>query len=132
MTIGCWVLLAIGIIAIVVAIAIACYFFYDGEPGIGIAAIVIGIIVGAAMIVGPIIYSNTEAGKRALKDQKSNFGEGIQRTIRVYDVDGELVEEYKGKFDVETDNANYILFDDENGKRHIIYQGVSTVLIDED
>jgi hypothetical protein len=37
-------------------------------------------------------------------------------------------------FDVETgndDNATYILFDDDNGKRHIIYYTTGTICIDE-
>ena len=96
-----------------------------------ITAFVAGILLGAALIIGPIIYSNTEAGKRALKDQKSNFGDGIERTIKVVDISGDVIQEYSGKFDVETDNDRYILFDDQDGKRHIIYFGTSTIIIDE-
>ena len=49
----------------------------------------------------------------------------------VYDVNGKLIEKYEGKFDVETDHDNYILFDDEEGRRHIIFYKTGTVIVDE-
>ena len=73
---------------------------------------------------------NTEAGARALKDQQSNFNAGIERVVKVYDVNGELIEQYEGRFDVET-TSSYVLFDDENNKRHMIYYTTGTIIIDE-
>lgn len=75
-------------------------------------------------------FQNTESGKRALKTQESNFNKGIERKVSVYDVEGDLIHEYKGKFDLEYDDDR-ILFDDENGLRHIIYYPTGTVIIDE-
>jgi hypothetical protein len=49
----------------------------------------------------------------------------------VYAYDGTLVEEYTGKFDIETDHSTYILWDDEMGKRHIIYFTNFNIVIDE-
>lgn len=69
--------------------------------------------------------------KRLVKDLTSNVSGGIPRHVKVYDINGELIEEYKGTFDIETTNNNYILFDDENGLRHIIYFTTGTVIIDE-
>ena len=37
------------------------------------------------------------------KDQQSNLSGGIDRTVSVYDVNGQLIKEYSGKFDIETD-----------------------------
>ena len=54
----------------------------------------------------------------------------MPRTIEVYSPDGNLLQKYDGKIDVET-NPSYIVFEDEDGKRHIIYPGASTILIDE-
>jgi hypothetical protein len=51
--------------------------------------------------------------------------------VKVYDIDGELLAEYTGKFDIETDHSTYILWDDEMGKRHIIYFTTATIIIDE-
>lgn len=72
----------------------------------------------------------TESGKRAIKDTKSNLSGGIERIVTVYDIYGEPIKEYSGKFDIEYD-SDRIKFDDENGKRHIIYYTTGTVIIDE-
>ena len=131
MTIGCWVLLIVGIIIAIGGIAVALYYAHDEDFAVAITVFLVTLVVGAACIIGPIVYSNTEEGKRALKDQQSNFGNEIERTIKVIDIYGDVIQEYSGKFDVETNNDRYILFDDENGKRHIIYFGTSTIIIDE-
>lgn len=131
-TIGGWVLIVIGIICGIAGIGLAIYFASDGEPGAATVAAIIGLLVAAALIISTIVYSNTEAGKRAYKDQESNFSSGITRTVTVYDINGNIIEQYSGKFDVETDNNGYILFDDENGKRHIIYFTTGTIIIDEE
>ena len=69
--------------------------------------------------------------ERALKDVESDFGGGLPRTVSVYDLSGNLVKEYTGTFDIETDNESYILWDDEMGKRHIIYFSTFNIIIDE-
>lgn len=75
-------------------------------------------------------YSKTEAGKRAIKSQDSNFNGGITRRVRVYDMDGDLLSEYTGKFDVDYSDER-ILFDDENNQRHVIYFKSGTIIVDE-
>lgn len=75
-------------------------------------------------------YHGTESGKRAMKSQESNFNAGIERRVEVYDMEGDLIKEYEGKFDVTYDDDR-ILFDDEKGKRHVIYYSTGTVVIDE-
>lgn len=131
MTIGAIICLVIGIILVIAGLSIGGYFIYDTEVGAGITCIISGIIIGGCFIVGSLIYSNSETGKRALKDQQSNFGNGISRTVTVYDLNGKIIKEYTGKFDIETDKESYILFDDENGKRHIIYYTTGTITVDE-
>lgn len=69
--------------------------------------------------------------KRKIKKSTNDVSGGIPRHVRVYDINGKLIEEYKGTFDIETTNDNYILFDDENNLRHIIYFTTGTVIIDE-
>ena len=129
MTLGGWVIYLL----IAGAIAIPTYFaLTEAESSKGkIAAALIGVLL--AIIVLLIMlwwYGSTEAGKRAFKTQKSNFEGGIEREVRVYDVDGELIQSYAGKFDVVHDE-NRILFDDEDGKRHVIYYPTGTIIIDE-
>lgn len=83
------------------------------------------------LALGLILCSCTEGCARACKDFDSDLNGGLNRTVKVYDIDGELVAEYSGKFDIETDHSTYILWDDEDGKRHIIYFSTFNVIIDE-
>lgn len=56
---------------------------------------------------------------RAVNDLKSDFGNGLNRTVTVYTADGNVIAEYKGKIDLEQ-SANYVKFDFK-GKRYIYY-----------
>lgn len=75
-------------------------------------------------------YNSTASGARAVKTQESNFNKGIERKVTVYDMEGDVIKEYEGKFDVDYDDDR-IIFDDENNLRHIIYYPTGTVIIDE-
>lgn len=77
------------------------------------------------------LCSCSESCARSCKDFNSDYNGGLHRTVKVYDIDGDLVAEYTGKFDIETDHSTYILWDDEMGKRHIIYFSTFNVIIDE-
>lgn len=90
--------------------------------GLGITVLLSGFIIWYA--------ANSNSGKRSMKDQISDLN-GVERIITVYDINGNVLATYQGKMDVETKNENYILFDDEEGKRHIIYITTGTVIIDE-
>ena len=127
MTIGAIVL---DIFIFVGALSIVVYCFYESTSA-GITSLLITIII-MSMIIGFEIwyFNNTASGNRALKTQESNFQNGISRIVRVYDIDGEIIEQYEGTFDITYDTSR-ILFDDENGKRHIIYYTTGTVIIDE-
>ena len=92
--------------------------------------IIIPIII--VVIIGGIIcwwLFGTQAGSRSLKTLRSNVS-GMERTVTVYDINGNVIKSYTGKFDIEYDSSR-ILFDDEEGKRHIIYYTTGTVVIDE-
>lgn len=133
MTIGGWFLF--GIIAIcilIIALFIALYWFDEKRgPVPWIVSIGIAVVLCIGLFVGMnAYYNNTESGKRALKSQESNFNSGIKRTVTIYDVNGKVIKQYEGKFDVEYDDDR-ILFDDENGKRHVVYYTTGTVAIDE-
>lgn len=124
--------LGFGFITIfIIVIAVGIIIFLDGYKfGIILTSIVTIIILIIMWGVGFWYYNNTEGGKRAFKTQESNFNGGIERQVTVYDIEGGVVAEYKGKFDIEYDDDR-ILFDDENGLRHIIYYPTGTVIIDE-
>lgn len=113
-------------------ILIAVCFFIGYSINKKIIGAVIGIILSIIMLLCFLFYYNcTAVGKRAYKTQKSNLSNGINRKVTVYDIEGDVIKTYSGKFDVTYDN-NRILFDDENGKRHMIYYTTGTVTVDEE
>ena len=123
-TFGNWVFF---IILIICAIMIALTVFGSAKNT------KIGIITGIALpllIVGIIIatgWYNTNAaeGIRAVKDFKSNINNGLEREIVITAEDGREIFRYEGKIDIDNNHAdNYIKFDDENGKRYLIYYGI--------
>lgn len=126
MTVGGWILFfALG------ACIVGCGALIGGiADHVGIGAVV-SIPFVIVLLAGMLFYYNgTAAGGRAFKSQQSNFNKGIERTVKVYDVNGKLIQEYDGKFDIEYDDDR-IVFDDENNKRHIIYYPTGTIIIDE-
>lgn len=128
-TIGGWILFAV-ISLITLGTAIYICVECEGKSAIIISIIGTIIILGATLGIESWYFNGTEAGKRAVKDQESNFHGGITRTVDVYDMEGDLLRKYEGEFDVEMHN-NYIVFDDENNQRHVIYFTTGTVTIDE-
>lgn len=99
-----------------------------------IIALIIELVLLVAMVGGCAAYhTKTESGKRSLKTWQSETTGGIDRTVTVYDINGEEVAKYSGRFDVEESSQEGVVkikFDC-NGKRHIIYAQTGTVLIDE-
>ena len=129
MTVGGWILFII----IAFSIFLLCFGTALGvneKIGYVIATIISVLLIFAIGLGMHWYYNNTASGKRAFKSQESNFKDGIERTVKVYDVNGQLITEYDGKFDITYDNDR-ILFDDEKGKRHVIYYPTGTVIIDE-
>lgn len=127
MTISGWILFIV-IALLIMGISWAIWDFdYQKSP----APFIAGVAIIVVLLIGMLWwFNNTASGKRAFKTQESNFNDGIERMVKVYDVNGELIVEYDGKFDITYDDDR-ILFDDENGKRHIIYYPTGTVVIDE-
>ena len=110
---------------------IAYEFHYEDSHIACLVTIVVSLLLIFGMWFGTYLYlNNTEAGKRALKTQDSNFNNGIERVVKVYDVDGDLISEYRGTFDIDYSDER-ILFDDENGNRHVIYFKTGTIIVDE-
>ena len=129
MTVGGWIGFACLTVAILFMGFLIGFAFGDGK------IMAITMIISAALVVFVLIgmlfyYNNTAAGKRAYKSQESNFNYGIERTVEVYDATGNLLKTYNGKFDIDYDD-NRIIFDDENGKRHVICYPTGTVIVDE-
>jgi hypothetical protein len=131
MTIGAWIGFVIAALILIIMGLSAGVTLGDGKAAPAVAGTLCGMIVSAILLGFMLWYfGGTEKGKRAMKPQESNFNGGIERTVKVYDIKGEIIAEYEGKFDVDY-NESRIIFDDENGKRHIIYYNTATAVIDE-
>lgn len=131
MTIGAWVWL---IVFLVLTIVVTAAFLLAADASNKTWKITLAIVVAICFSLSSLFIwyrNNSESGQRALKDQESNLNGGIERTVSVYDISGNLIKEYVGKFDVDTDRNSYILFDDADGRRHVIYYTTGTVIIDE-
>lgn len=122
-TIGNWVVFAIliiGGIIITLAIATSENTKVTIISGSVIAIIVIGIIAATGWY-----NTHTATGSRSLKDFQSNINKGLEREIIITAEDGREIFRYEGRIDIDNDHAdNYIKFDDENGKRYLIYYGI--------
>lgn len=57
---------------------------------------------------------------RTFVDIKSDITGGLDRTIIVYTANGDIIAQYTGKIDIETNDGGYVKFD-YNGKRYIYY-----------
>ena len=119
MTITGWVLFAL-FAFIIGAFAIGAFMMFDSVVAKSISVIV-GVILIFALLLGMFWYfDNTASGQRALLDQKSDFNNGIERTVTVYTANGEVIAQYTGKIDIDTNDGGYVKFDFE-GKRYIYY-----------
>lgn len=131
LTFGNWLVVALILVSggILGALAI-----YTDEIKAGIITLISTLIICMILVFTLAWYNtNTERGRRALKDNQSNFNGGIYREITITAEDGREIFHYEGKVDVETSHEgseNYILFESEDGRRYIIYYGITdTVLI---
>jgi hypothetical protein len=119
MTIGGWVLFGfLALIAVIGGVA----GVYTCETGLGKA---LSVIIALAVILGSLFglrwyFGNTASGQRALIDQRSELNNGIERTVTVYTADGEIIAQYTGNIDIDTNDGGYVKFDFE-GKRYIYY-----------
>lgn len=81
-----------------------------------------GIIAGA-ILLACTLTGCTASWDRGWKSTVSNWSGGLNRTVTVYDYNGQPIKSWSGKFDV-TESENETYFDDENGKRVIIQGGI--------
>ena len=119
MTIGGWIVFAIiagCLILVAIGGAVACENI--------VARITIPIICVLAtigLLIGMLWYfGNTSSGQRAMVDQQSDLGNGLNRIVRVYTANGDIIAEFEGKIDIEGNDGGYVLFDYQ-GKRYTYY-----------
>ena len=119
MTIEGWVMFAL-IASIIGTFAVGAFMAFDSVAA-KIISVIVGVVLVFALLFGMFWYfNNTASGQRTLLDQKSNFNNGIERTVTVYTANGEVIAQYTGKIDIDINDGGYVKFDFE-GKRYIYY-----------
>ena len=108
------------IASIIGAFAVGAFMAFDSVAAKSISVIV-GVVLVFALLFGMFWYfNNTASGQRTLLDQKSNFNNGIERTVTVYTANGEVIAQYTGKIDIDINDGGYVKFDFD-GKRYVYY-----------
>ena len=82
-----------------------------------------------AMIICILGLTGCASMEREFKDFSSEMSGGLDRTLVVYDYNGDVLKEYEGKMDIQVSPSNDKVLFDLDGKRHIIRGGI--VIIDE-
>lgn len=118
--------LAIALIAISIMLSVG-----TDSIAVGIGSSIISVVIFFGTIFGINWYNtSTASGIRAYKDYQSNMSNGIEREITITAEDGREIFHYKGKVDVESDHEdNYIKFESEEGKRYMIYYGITDTIV---
>ena len=84
------------------------------------------ILLALALVatVGLTATSCTESQQREIKSITSNWTGGLNRTVTVYDYNGQKIKSWSGQFDVKETDRNSVYFDTEDDKRVIISGGI--------
>lgn len=80
------------------------------------------IIFILTLMSGVVCLSGCASTQRAIKSIGSEFSNGLERTVTVYDYSGNEIKSWTGKFDVSS-SENEVYFD-KDGKRVIIHGGI--------
>ena len=80
------------------------------------------IVVGVVSIVMALSMVGCSSTSREIKSTVSDWTGGLDRTVTVYDYNGEAIKSWTGHFDV-SESENEVYFD-LNGKRVIIHGGI--------
>lgn len=119
MTINGWI--AFIVIGVFILLAGGTGAFLAENFSIKVASGIIAILLIIGLFCGlRWYYQNTASGQRALVDQRSEIGNGLERTITIYTADGQIIAQFSGKIDIEGNDGGYVLFDYE-GKRYTYY-----------
>ena len=117
------------VVSIFIAVGIG---FFSDRFAFGVIAFFVSFILvtGGLCAFKSWQFENTQSGAREYHTLESNYDGGIEREVIVYNIQVEIIERYQCKFDLTYDD-NRIMFDDENGKRHMIFYTTSNVIINE-
>jgi hypothetical protein len=115
----------IAIVSIIVLIAGIISLSHPLHKDDGKISIIFGLFILVVSIIMIIVGFSSNSTQRRLKDIRSDYSDGIHRTIIITAEDGREIYSYTGTVDLEIDaDTRKIKFEDENNKRQIIIYGV--------
>ena len=77
-------------------------------------------IIVITILASTMLFAGCASLERSLKDIDSNLSGGLDRTLTVYNANGDVLKTYKGKIDLETTEGGIVKFD-LDGKRIMYY-----------
>ena len=75
-------------------------------------------------IFAAVQFTSCQSCQREIKSIGSDWGGGLNRTLTVFDYNGDTIKTYTGKFDIRDDGADNQVFFDLDGKRVWIQGGI--------
>lgn len=94
------------------------------------ASISIIVVTVLLLFVTPMLSAGGQLD-RSIKSMQSEWGGGLERVITVYSVDGTIIEQYEGKFDVEVRENGWLVFIDEMNDK-VMISPASIVVVEEE
>lgn len=89
-----------------------------------------GLMIIILIIGGLFMTTGCASWNSNVKDWQSEFGNGLNRVVKVYSMDGKLLETYEGRIDIEYDDSR-VIFQINGGNRIAIYTKTATVVVEE-
>ena len=121
--------ISIGIIILVLGAWVSFVLYEEGKHKHIIAAVITLILIVGLIILGYWYMNNTQEGRRTIRNINNNFTNSIEREVIVYDINGKVIQTFKGSFDIEYE-GDRIMFDSDDG-RHIIYFKTGTIIVND-
>lgn len=119
MTIGGWI--GFAFLAALLIFGAFLVFISSENLAVRIAVSALCALAVIDLLIGMLWYfGNTASGQRAMVDQQSDLGNGLDRIVRVYTANGDIIAEFEGTIDIEGNDGGYVLFDYQ-GKRYTYY-----------
>ena len=75
-------------------------------------------------IFAAVQFTSCQSCQRELKSIGSDWGGGLNRTLTVFDYNGDTIKTWEGKFDIRDDSSDNKIFFDLDGKRVWIQGGI--------
>ena len=84
-------------------------------------------IIAVLVSILALFMMSCASCEREVKSCQSDISGGLNRIVRVYSLDGNLIASYEGLIDID-DNQNGSVMFDMNGKRYVYYNAIVEVI----